>query len=307
MIFLRVPILLIFCLKVHLVDSTFDTVVSGSASVAFYLFTQSNPRNGQRLYCKSGNIKKSYFNFDNPTRFVIHGWMGGYDQTMPTMVTEAWLRRGSYNIVAVDWRNARTIDYIDAKWKVRNAGQLIAAFILCLHERHDLALNTLHVIGFSLGAHVAGYVGKFVGDRRIETIIGLDPAHPLYHFSSSEHRLADTDAKYVEVIHTNNVLGFCEPIGTSDFYVNGGMNQPNCGILFSQICAHYRAYIVYSEAITLNNFGSIRCRDKLDANLNRCGSKFVVRMADPDNVKKKKVRGIFYVPTHHSSPYGINL
>lgn len=296
MIFLLVPILLIFCL--HLMGSN-------SASVSFYLFTRSNPYNEQQIHCRGDSIDNSNFDFDLPTRFVIHGWNGGYDHDMPTMVTKAWLRRGSYNVIAVDWSQARNIIYSGAKRKVPDAGKQIGTFILCLHTNYAMSLKTLHVIGFSLGAHVAGHVGKFVGNGRINTIIGLDPAGPLYHLSDSEERLAETDAKYVEVIHTNNVMGYDAPIGMSDFYVNGGMNQPNCGILSSESCSHDRAYIVYSQAIVRNNFGAVRCRDYKDAIFKRCGNNLVVRMGDLTN--GDKVRGIYFVPTYRDSPYGVDI
>lgn len=298
MIYHLVPILLIFCSKVYMVNSeNFD--------VSFYLFTRSNPDTEQKIHCKGNSIEKSNFNFDLPTRFVIHGWLGGYDHAMPTMVTKAWLRKGSYNVIAVDWKQARNIIYLNAKRKVPEAGKQIGTFILCLHTNYAMSLKNLHIIGYSLGAHVAGHVGKFVGKRRINTIIGLDPAGPMFYFSDSKDRLAETDAKYVEVIHTNNVAGYEGPLGTSDFYVNGGMNQPNCGILFSESCSHDRAYIYYSQAIVRNNFGAGKCRNYIHALFKRCDKKLVVRMGDLSNVDK--VRGIYYVPTERDSPYGIDI
>lgn len=59
---------------------------------------------------------------------------------------------------------------------------------------------------------------------------GLDPAFPLYMFSSPSSRLSATDAKFVDVIHTDGgVLGFPWPLGHADFFPNGGIPlQPGC-------------------------------------------------------------------------------
>lgn len=58
---------------------------------------------------------------------------------------------------------------------------------------------------------------------------GLDPALPF--FTSSDHRskLDKSDARFVDVIHTNvGVFGKIEPSGHIDFYVNGGKTQIAC-------------------------------------------------------------------------------
>lgn len=59
---------------------------------------------------------------------------------------------------------------------------------------------------------------------------GLDPAFPLYMFSSPSARLSASDAKYVDIIHTDGgVLGYPWPLGHADFFPNGGTPlQPGC-------------------------------------------------------------------------------
>ena len=37
-----------------------------------------------------------------------------------------------------------------------------------------------------------------------------------------------TDAQQVDIIHTDEVMGILQPLGTVDFFVTGGKNQPNC-------------------------------------------------------------------------------
>ena len=64
------------------------------------------------------------------------------------------------------------------------------------------------------------------------TPTGLDPAGPkFYHFGSQEARgLHATDAKYVDVIHTNGgIMGIYENVGNADFWMNPGAKpQPGC-------------------------------------------------------------------------------
>lgn len=50
-------------------------------------------------------------------------------------------------------------------------------------------------------------------------IVGLDPASPMFNYNDVDDRLAETDASYVEVIHTcAGTLGFSQPLGTASFY-----------------------------------------------------------------------------------------
>ena len=60
-------------------------------------------------------------------------------------------------------------------------------------------------------------------------LTGLDPAGPFFTLVSSAYRLDDSDASYVDVIHTNEgQLGTSRRGGHIDFYPNGGTNQPGC-------------------------------------------------------------------------------
>lgn len=63
---------------------------------------------------------------------------------------------------------------------------------------------------------------------------GLDPAGPGVMLNETDGRLDDTDADFVDVIHTNSGsfveghLSMIEPVGHVDFYPNGGQFQPGC-------------------------------------------------------------------------------
>lgn len=52
---------------------------------------------------------------------------------------------------------------------------------------------------------------------------------PLFMTASKENKLDESDARFVDVIHTNALLqGKIERCGHADFYMNGGIVQPGC-------------------------------------------------------------------------------
>lgn len=64
--------------------------------------------------------------------------------------------------------------------------------------------------------------GKNIAKGKVSKIVGLDPALPFFRYNDLNGRLTDTDADYVEVIHTSGgKLGFSKPIGKASFYPNG--------------------------------------------------------------------------------------
>ena len=55
----------------------------------------------------------------------------------------------------------------------------MAALIRAINEDVGVSINNnTHLVGFSLGAHVSGFVGKEM--KNLSRITGLDPAGPLF-------------------------------------------------------------------------------------------------------------------------------
>jgi hypothetical protein len=80
----------------------------------------------------------------------------------------------------------------------------------------------------------------------IPRIYALDPARPNFDNRYNEC-IKKSDAAYVQVIHTNGELyGLSNPVGHSDFYVNGGRTQPGC---LTNMCSHKFAWIVFQESV----------------------------------------------------------
>lgn len=89
-------------------------------------------------------------------------------------------------------------------------------------------MNLLMTRDVSTTAHICGHAGKNTRFQ-INTIVGLDPAGPLFDANNPAARLDATDAAYVEVIHTDTQsFGIGYPIGDADFFPNGGSGMPGC-------------------------------------------------------------------------------
>ncbi|XP_055921565.1 lipoprotein lipase-like [Eupeodes corollae] len=239
---------------------------------------------------------------------MIHGWMSGYGAGWS--IREALLLNGTnrqYNFISVDWSvYARSKFYISSQRKCSKVGKIVAEFIDWLHDETNLSFDSLAIYGSSLGAHVAGFAGKNVKRGKVQTIVGFDPAMPLFRYDQREKRLCSSDAVYVETIQTNGgFLGFFEPIGKAAFYPNGGKSQPGCDGYF--FCSHGRSLEYFAEALLQeknNRFFAVECSDLESMQNAACGGrKTRVRLGDPNNVKKAK--GIYYLPTNSQPPYSI--
>lgn len=109
---------------------------------------------------------------------------------------------------------------------VRHCGRCVADLVRRILES---GTDDIHVLGFSLGAHVPNYVALNVRPFVLPRISGLDPAMPLFITAGRDQKLDATDARFVDVIHTNALIqGKIERCGHVDFYMNGGIIQPGC-------------------------------------------------------------------------------
>lgn len=113
-----------------------------------------------------------------------------------------------------------------------NTGEIITKLVIELMEI-GVALRNIHIIGHSLGAQVAGFIGQTTFNRtgqKIHRITGLDPAGPVFVSRPPSRRLSADDADIVVVVHTDGgAFGYYLACGTIDFYVNGGIPiQPGC-------------------------------------------------------------------------------
>lgn len=142
------------------------------------------------------------------------------------------------SVVIIDWGGGSSPPYTQAVANIRLVGVITAHIIHMVYKEVKLPnLDRVHILGHSLGSHLAGYAGYTLQSEFgliLGRITALDPAEPLFADTDLIVRLDKNDAKFVDVIHTdaspfsNFGLGMRNPIGHVDFYPNGGYNNPGC-------------------------------------------------------------------------------
>lgn len=140
----------------------------------------------------------------------------------------------------------------------------------------------------------------------IPRITGLDPALPGFITMNNDDKLDRTDAKFVDVYHTNAfVQGKVENSGHVDFFINGGVIQPGCWAenrFFA--CNHHRAPLYFAESInTPRGFWGWPCPNYLQYLLGRCPP------IDPQILMGELVNqtatGTYLVITESVSPFAV--
>lgn len=126
----------------------------------------------------------------------------------------------------------------------------MAKLIESLTTKINIPPENIHIIGHSLGAHVGGFAGRMfnkMAGSQIGRITALDAAGPLFEgpFGRVFQGLNSQDAKVVDVIHTDaGVFGYSGPLGTVDYYPNGGEGpQPGCTLLDLEVPHNYEELV----------------------------------------------------------------
>lgn len=141
--------------------------------------------------------------------------------------------------------------------------------------------------------------------KQISIISGLDPARPAFESVGPKKRISTSDAKLVEIIHTNDrYYGLPDAVGHLDFYPNGGgKSQPGCHDDYD--CAHDRAYVFYAEAIVNPDaFVGVRCKNYAEFLKGACEN---ATATFSSNDRESQPQGTFYLRTSSGAPYGLGL
>nr|XP_003934365.2 lipase member I isoform X4 [Saimiri boliviensis boliviensis] len=192
------------------------------------MYTRKNLNCAEPLFEHNNSLNVN-FDTQKKTVWLIHGYrpVGSIPSWLQNFL-RILLNEEDMNVIVVDWnRGATTFIYSRAVKNTRKVAASLSGHIKNL-LKHGASLDNFHFIGVSLGAHISGFVGK-IFHGQLGRITGLDPAGPRFSRKPPYSRLDYTDAKFVDVIHSDsNGLGIQEPLGHIDFYPNGGNKQPGC-------------------------------------------------------------------------------
>uniref|UniRef100_H3BF25 Lipoprotein lipase n=1 Tax=Latimeria chalumnae TaxID=7897 RepID=H3BF25_LATCH len=278
------------------------------------------------------SIEECNFNLTSKTFVVIHGWTvtGMFESWIPKLVTALYKREPDSNVLVVDWLTRAQQHYPTSAEYTKLVGEDIATFMDWMEEQVNYPLERIHLLGYSLGAHVAGIAGSLTNNK-INRITGLDPAGPSFEYATDQSRLSPDDADFVDVLHTytrgspDRSIGIQKPVGHVDIYPNGGSFQPGCKIGealrliaergFADVdqlvkCSHERSIHLFIDSLLYEEKPSMayRCNTKeafekglcLSCRKNRCNN-----MGYKVHRIRAKRSSKMYLKTRSQAPYKV--
>lgn len=217
--------------------------------VTFYLRTRDTDNELQITNENFANL-----NPNKTFNFIIHGWIASHSEEWIQNLSRAYLGKDDCNVIQVDWETpAAQVAYVSANntkgvgecFNLVNffevlfsralIGYFVGSFINKLIDELQVNPQNVNIMGHSFGSHISGFAGKEVQKAnpvKIGRITVTDPARPPFESSliSNNNKLTKEDATTVVAIHTDiGGSGYIAPLGTIDFYPNGGAApQPGC-------------------------------------------------------------------------------
>ncbi|XP_058801620.1 pancreatic lipase-related protein 2 [Phymastichus coffea] len=282
--------------------------------IQFFLYTRETQQSPFFIdVTRRDSLFKSRFNPTHPTKIIIHGFGGGRNLAPSTDLRKAYFTRGNYNIIIVDYGSlVREPCLSQISWGPDFCSRCIAQLVRYIRDHpRGTPVENIHMLGYSVGAHIAGLVANYLPDDKIGRITGLDPTIFFYMNGNRSRDLDTTDAHFVDVIHTGaGILGQWGPNGHADFYVNGGSSQPGCAtssILQTLSCDHTKVTPYYIESITTKvGFWAAPCANLFSYLIGWCNpseDEYIPMGEDTPHT----ARGIFYLSTNAHKPYALGL
>ncbi|XP_075151141.1 pancreatic triacylglycerol lipase-like [Haematobia irritans] len=263
------------------------------------------------------NISNELFEPRKPLVILIHGYTLNKDKSPNEELRPLLLEYTNVDVISVDYESLAPMPCY-YPWAVENAkvvAKCLAQLLNSLILTELYTPNMIHIIGFSLGAQIAGLTANYI-DFKLGKITGLDPAGWFFTWSSSENKLDPSDAEFVDIIHTDVYLfSDVNPMGHADFYPNlGPIRQPGCSFqeepifhvqitFFSGNCNHFRSVAYYAESITTHlGFWSYHCSNYIAYLLNQC-QPYGCDQQLMGYYVSDKAKGSYFLTTNSASPF----
>ena len=160
---------------------------------------------GSNNVSSENEVTKSVIDYNNITSLkavdgkqsvaiIIHGF-GNIGSHLPALLDE--LVKIVPQVIMVDWQRGSRLPYFNyAVVNTQLVGHQIAYLLSLLNQHHGLEYKHVHMIGFSLGAHVAAFAARWLKKEfggKVGRITALDAASP--YFEQTCFHLNYTDAE----------------------------------------------------------------------------------------------------------------
>ncbi|KAF8786161.1 phospholipase A1 member A-like [Argiope bruennichi] len=245
----------------NIIQETLNPPKNRNSSIQYLLYTPKNSNETCYMEPNLRALKQCPFNSTYPMKFLIHGFHASLgNKSLYWQMKDRMLELYEYNVIVVNWTDYNQPPYFLACLNTVAVGRDLADFIHFLQNNTGIEAKDIHLIGHSLGAHVAGIAGRRISS--LGRITALDAAGFLYYPVQLFPALTNKDANFVDVIHTSNLTsgyGISVPIGDIDFYPNGGTKQPQCQTLganytgskslYTGSCNHKASVTYFLESI----------------------------------------------------------
>ncbi|XP_077295056.1 endothelial lipase-like [Arctopsyche grandis] len=250
------------------------------------------------------------FRKDYKTVLFVHGYTDRPDGLAAPKLVAAYQTRGKHNILLLNCNSLTGFEYFRSSRAVRYIGKRLGN-VLSQFYKSKFNMDTLDLVGHSLGAQILGFAGKSYlksTGKLLPRITALDVAAVCFKGLNNDERLFKGDAEFVQVLHTNaGGMGMRVPVGDIDFYINGGNNQPPLfGLICLWTCSHNRAVDIWKFAVeNQNKFVGTQCFNLKEIDRDRCfkkGRKTAILGPDAD----PKIKGMYYVKTTNRAPFSMD-
>lgn len=176
--------------------------VHSHRDIRFVYYNRTNARRGSDVAAlRPGEARKIGIDRERATEIFIHGFTepspgesgrtiidGRFDRIIPQIliiyyvfIITAYLSRAEkFNVILLDWSELGAFPwYTMAVNNVKLVADSLKNFLETFHDSGEIPIGNVHLIGFSLGAHIAAFAGKLLRNGlRIPRITALDPALP---------------------------------------------------------------------------------------------------------------------------------
>ncbi|GIY66972.1 inactive pancreatic lipase-related protein 1 [Caerostris extrusa] len=132
-----------------------------NSSIQYLLYTPDHPQEPCYLEPNPEALERCPFNPCYPMKFLIYGYTVVLTpDNQFVLIKNQLLASFDFNVIIVNWTNYNQAPYAEAVMNTQLVGRQLANLIKYLEANKGVDPQNVHLIGHSLGAHLAGSAGQ---------------------------------------------------------------------------------------------------------------------------------------------------